>query len=144
MPELSELIREYSGLLVQQSRLSERKERIRDAIAAEMATRNLNSTSTDHGRVARTARFKLFPRQEPVLGLLTSEDLLYFASFTPARVNEFLVPKYGRESLVPLFDVQRTERLVITSPPEAFTQKEVLSNGRPVKQRRDELASVPL
>jgi hypothetical protein len=59
MPELSELIREYGGLLVQEGRISERKERLRAAIAEEMARRNLKSTTTEHGSVSRTARFKL-------------------------------------------------------------------------------------
>ena len=59
MPELSELIREYGGLLVQESRISERKERLRTAIADEMARRNLKSTTTEHGSVSRTANLKL-------------------------------------------------------------------------------------
>ena len=59
MPELSELIREYGGLLVQESRISERKESLRTAIAEEMDRRNLRSTTTEHGSVSRTASLKL-------------------------------------------------------------------------------------
>ena len=59
MPELSELIREYGGLLMQESRISERKERLRTAIADEMTRRNLKSTTTEHGSVSRTANLKL-------------------------------------------------------------------------------------
>jgi hypothetical protein len=109
MPVLSELIREYGEMLAQERRLTERKERLRTTIAEEMARQNLKSTRTEHGSALRTFRFKLFPRQEPVLSLLSSEDLLFFAHFTPARVKEVLVPKYGRETLIPLFEIQKTQ-----------------------------------
>ena len=59
MPELSELIREYGGLLVQESRISERKQRLRAAIAEEMARRNLKATITEHGSVSQSASLKL-------------------------------------------------------------------------------------
>jgi hypothetical protein len=120
MPGLDELIREYGDLLAEESRISERKEQLRTVIAQEMARQNLRSTSTEHGSAMRTARFKLLPRAEPVLGLLTSEDLLFFAHFTPPRVKEILVPKYGRETLLPLFDIEKTETLVIKRPPGRF------------------------
>jgi hypothetical protein len=144
MPELSELIREYSGLLDQESLIAERKERLRAAIADELARRNLKSTSTEYGSAARTSRFKLLPRQVPVLSMLTGEDLLFFATFTPARVKEVLVPKYGRETLIPLFDIQETETLVVKRSPGGFRQSQAFSNGRPVKQSGDGLASVQL
>ena len=48
-----------------------------------------------------------------MLGLLTGEDIFPFANFTPARVKELLVPKYGRETLLPLFDIEKTESLMI-------------------------------
>ena len=120
MSELSDLIREYGDLLREESRISERKERLRTAIAREMAAQNLRSTSTEHGNAVRTWRFKLLPRPEPVLGLLSSEDLFFFANFTPARVKEILVPKYGRETLLPLFDIEKSESLVIKRPPGSF------------------------
>jgi hypothetical protein len=144
MPELSELIREYSGLLVQESLIAERKDRLRAAITDEMARRSLQSTSTVHGTVARTSRFKLLPREEPVLSTLTSADLFPFTNFTPARVNEILVPRYGRETLIPLFDVERTESLVIKRPPGVAPKNQVVSNGRAVKQSGDGLASVQM
>ena len=55
-----------------------------------MARQNLKSTSTEHGTAFRTSRFKLIPRREPVLGLLTSEDLFPFGQFS--AVKEVLVP----------------------------------------------------
>jgi hypothetical protein len=122
MPGLHELIREYGDLLAEESRISERKERLRTMIAQEMASQNLRSTSTEHGSAVRTWRFKLLPRLEAVLGLLSSEDLFFFAHFTPARVKEILVPKYGRETLLPLFDIEKTELLVIKRPPGSFRQ----------------------
>ena len=85
-----------------------------------MARQNLKSTRTEHGSALRTSRFKLLPRQEPVLSLLSSEDLFFFAHFTPARVKEVLVPKYGRETLIPLFEIQKTELLVVKRPPGIF------------------------
>ncbi len=63
MPELSELIREYGGLVVQESRISAQKERLRAAIADEMDRRNLKSTTTEQGSVARTASLKLVIRR---------------------------------------------------------------------------------
>ena len=48
-----------------------------------------------------------------MLGLLNKDDLFPFAHFTPARVKELLVPKYGRERLIPLFDIEKHEVLVV-------------------------------
>ena len=140
MPGLHELIREYSDLLTEESRLSERKERLRSVITQEMARQNLRSTSTEHGSAVRTWRFKLLPRPEAVLGLLNSEDLFFFANFTPARVKEILVPKYGRETLIPLFDIEKTELLVIKRPPGSFRQDHASSGSRAVEQGGDGLA----
>jgi hypothetical protein len=134
MPGLHDLIREYGELLAEESRLSDRKERLRTVIAQEMAGQNLKSTSTEHGSAVRTWRFKLLPRPEPVLGLLSSEDLFFFANFTPARVKEILVPKYGRETLLPLFDIEKTELLVIKRPPGSFRHNEASSSVKPVEK----------
>jgi hypothetical protein len=142
MPGLHDLIREYGDLLAEESRIAERKERLRTAIAQEMAGQNLRSTSTEHGSAMRTWRFKLLPRPEPVLGLLSSEDLFFFANFTPARVKEILVPKYGRETLLPLFDIEKTELLVIKRPPGSLRHNQGSSGGRSVEQSGDGLAPV--
>ena len=84
MSGLHEMIREYGDLLAEESRLSERKEQLRTEISQEMARQNLRSTNTEHGSAMRTWRFKLLPRPEPVLGLLNSEDLLFFAALHAA------------------------------------------------------------
>jgi hypothetical protein len=62
----------------------------------------------------------LTPRKGPVLELLGSEDLFPFARFTPAGVKEILVPKFGRESLIPLFDIQKSRYLMITRAAQSF------------------------
>ncbi len=116
MAELPDLIRDYCDLLDQESRLEERKASLREQILAEMARLNVNEARYAHGRAQRTARFKLLPRQEAVLGLLERDDLYPFAQFTAAKVKEILVPKYGRERLLPLFDVQKSEILSIRRP----------------------------
>ena len=117
MPELKKLIQEYGELLDQEYYLSEQKKRLRTAISEEMARQNLKETRNEHGSALRTSRFRLFPRREPVLGLLSSEDMFPFANFTAPRVKELLVPKYGRETLLPLFEIEKTELLVIKRPP---------------------------
>jgi hypothetical protein len=113
MLELSALIREYCEILNQERLLSERKETLRAAIEEEMARQKLDRTQTSDGSACHMNRFKLVPRREPVLNLLGSDDLFAFASFTPARVKEVLVPKYGRETLIPLFEIQKSRYLLI-------------------------------
>jgi hypothetical protein len=120
MPELSTLIRQYGELLDQERYLSEQKKLLRTAIADEMARQNLKETRNEHGSALRTSRFRLLPRRAPVLGLLSSEDMFPFANFTAPRVKELLVPKYGRETLIPLFEIEKTELLVVKRPPGIF------------------------
>jgi len=116
MPELSELIREYCTILEQERRLSEHKEKLRTSIADEMKRKEVNLSRCEFGSAQITSRFKLHPKAGPVLSLLNSEDLFFFANFTPARVKEVLVPKYGREKLIPLFDYEKTQFLLIKRP----------------------------
>lgn len=113
MPELSDLIGEYCSILDQERRLSERKEQIRTSISDEMQRRAIKVSRCDYGTAQISTRFKLHPKAGPVLGLLNGEDLLFFANFTPSRVKEILVPKYGREPLIPLFDYEKTQFLWI-------------------------------
>ncbi len=117
MDDLEALIREYCGLLDEERRISDRKDALKQAILQIMADAKLAGTKTPYGSVERTARFKLTPRREPVLSLLDSEDLFPFAQFTPAKVTEHLVPRYGRERLLPLFDVDKTEFIQVRRPP---------------------------
>lgn len=116
MAELPDLIRDYCNLLDEERRLEERKASLREQILAEMGRLNVKEARYAHGKAQRTPRFKLLPRREAVLRLLDRDDLYPFAQFTTARVKEILVPKYGRERLLPLFDVQKTEILSIRRP----------------------------
>lgn len=117
MAELPDLIRDYCALLEQEHRLEERKGMLRQQILAEMGSRNVADARYPHGHAQRIARFKLLPRRDEVLALLERDDLYPFAQFTPPKVKEMLVPKYGRERLLPLFDVQKSEVLVIKRQP---------------------------
>jgi hypothetical protein len=120
MTDLNVLIREYCEVLEQERALDERKTALREQIMNAMTGRGLSDFRTPHGSARRSVRFKLVPRHDPVLGLLTADDLFAFAHFTPARVKSELVPKYGRERLLPLFDIQRTEFLLVRRPQESF------------------------
>jgi hypothetical protein len=113
MPDLSEMIREYCSILEQERRLSERKEQIRTSISEEMKRQEINLSRCDQGSAQMSYRYKLHPKVGPVLNLLNSEDLYFFANFTPARVKEVLVPKYGRQALIPLFDYEKSQFLLI-------------------------------
>jgi hypothetical protein len=117
MPDLNNLVREYCEILDQERNLGARKEQLRQAILQEMQLQNLAGSRSPYGSAQRTTRFKLHPRRDEVLGLLNSEDLLPFASFAPEKVKTVLVPKYGRERLLPLFDIERIESLVVRRPP---------------------------
>lgn len=117
MAELPALIQDYCELLEQESRLEERKGRLRQQILTEMGRLNVADVRYPHGHAQRSAKFKLIPRRDEVLGLLERDDLFAFAQFTPPKVKEILVPKYGRERLLPLFDVQKSELLVIKRAP---------------------------
>src|SRR5579883_2354669 len=92
MPELSLLIAEYCSILEQERRLEERKDRLREAIREAMVELEIPKLRSPAGTASLSKRFKLTPRKEPVLNLLTSEDLYPFAQFTPGRVKELLVP----------------------------------------------------
>lgn len=117
MAELPELIREYCQLLEEEHHLEEQKTHLRQEILAEMGRLNVVDARYPHGHAQRTAKFKLLPRRDEVLGLLERDDLYPFAQFTPPKVKELLVPKYGRERLLPLFDVQKSEVLVVKRRP---------------------------
>ena len=113
MSDLNVLIGEYCSILEQERRLEDRKLQLREAITAEMKRQEMRYARSQSGTAQRVSRFKLHPRIGQVLGLLSSEDILPFANFTPARVKELLVPKYGRETLIPLFDIEKSESLMV-------------------------------
>jgi hypothetical protein len=116
MPELSMLIGEYCSILEQERLLQERKEQLREAISEAMVEMEIPRIRCQSGSATLSSRFKLSPRREAVLDLLTSEDLYPFAQFTPGRVKELLVPKYGRETLLPLFDIEQSVVLTVQRP----------------------------
>jgi hypothetical protein len=110
---LPDLIRDYCEVLEQERVLTERKEQLRVRILQELNAENLGGTRTPFGSAQRCSRFNLTPRRDAVLSMLNGEDLYPFARFTPAKVKTVLVPRYGRERLLPLFDIQKAEFLVI-------------------------------
>ncbi len=119
MDDLEGMIREYCGLLDEERRLADRKDALKKAILATMAAEHLPNAKTPAGSVDRASRFKLTPRRDEVLSVLDAEDLFPFAQFTPAKVTEHLVPRYGREVLLPLFQVEKTEYIMVRRPPGA-------------------------
>jgi hypothetical protein len=116
MSRLNDLIRVYCSILDEERELNDHKERLRMEITEEMAREKLQVMQTPFGSAQRTSRFKLHPKRESVLGLLSGDDIFPFANFTPARVKELLVPKYGRETLIPLFDIEKIESLMVKRP----------------------------
>jgi hypothetical protein len=116
MPELSMLIGEYCSILEQERQLKERKEQLKEAISEAMMEMEIPKIRSQYGSATLSPRFKLSPRKGAVLDLLTSEDLYRFAQFTPGRVKELLVPKYGRDALLPLFDIERSVVLTVQRP----------------------------
>ena len=116
MVDLDAMIREYCGLLDEERRLGDRKDALKRAIVAAMAAANLPNVKTPAGSVDRASRFKLTPRRDEILSLLDAEDLFPFAQFTPAKVTQHLVPRYGREVLLPLFKVDKTEYIMVHRP----------------------------
>ena len=117
MPDLEPLIREYCDLLEQERRINERKDVLKRDILKAMDDAKLAESKTPAGSATRSSRFKLTPHREPVLSLLDSEDLFPFAQFTPAKVTEHLVPRFGREALLPLFAVEKSVSVLIKRLP---------------------------
>ena len=116
MSNLDALIQEYGSILDQERPLNDRKEILRVSITQEMERQRLRQIQSNSGSAQWNLRFKLLPRSESVLALLSSGDLFSFANFTPAKVKELLVPKYGREALIPLFDLEKTHFLMVKRP----------------------------
>lgn len=117
MPDLEPLIREYCDLLEQERHINDRKDVLKRDILKAMDGANLAEQKTPAGSAMRSSRFKLTPHREPVLSLLDCEDIFPFAQFTPAKVTEHLVPRYGRDALLPLFAVEKTVSLLIKRLP---------------------------
>ncbi len=118
MDNLAELIRDYCAILDQERALGERKQDLRRKILGALVVENLKQSHSIYGTAERRLRFALNPIREAVLGLLQSDDLFPFAHFTAPKVKTILVPKYGRERLLPLFDIQRSEYVMVKRPPK--------------------------
>jgi hypothetical protein len=116
MTNLAELVREYCTILDQERQLDERKQELRRGILAGLTAENLRSSQSDFGTAERKTRFTLTPIREAILGMLESSDLFPFAHFTGPKVKSILVPKYGRERLLPLFDIHRSEYVLVKRP----------------------------
>jgi hypothetical protein len=119
MNRLESLLAEYCQLLDAEHELGVRKDEVKTTIFAELEIAQLDSMRTPSGSVERRQRFKLTPKRDEVLSLLDSGDLLPFATFTAAKVTEHLVPRYGRERLIALFDIEKTEFVMIKRPPQS-------------------------
>jgi hypothetical protein len=116
MGDLSEAIREYVEIGELERKLAARKAELRQTILAGLTALEARSCPSSFGTAERRTRYTLVPLREPVLRLLDAEDLFPFARFSAERVKTELVPKFGRERLVPLFDIQRSEYLFVKRP----------------------------
>jgi hypothetical protein len=117
MDILPQKIAEYRYLLEQEKQIAARKEQLRSEIFALMQQQHLQHFTAPHGVAHLRTRFKLIPHTQEVLQTLTAEDILPFANFTTEKVKTLLVPKYGRERLLPLFDTEHTTYLQVSQPP---------------------------
>mgnify|MGYP001054804850 CR=1 FL=1 len=119
MPLLPQLVSEYREIVAKEQALARRKLELRAAILNELAALKAQFHVTPYGVAIQVKRFKLHPKAELILEVLTPQDILPFAIFTPKRVRENLVPKYGRERLLPLFEVETIPCLIVKPPPGA-------------------------
>jgi hypothetical protein len=119
MPQLPDLLREYGELLEQEQYLARKKAALRAMIEEAMALDGVAAAKTEFGSAQYQARHTLIPRRQAVLDVLDRDDLFSFAQFSAAKITKILVPKYGRDRLIPLFDVKKTQSLVIKRPPGA-------------------------
>ena len=116
MSDIAELIGEYCAIVEQERMLDERKQDLRRRILEALVAENLKQSRSNYGSAERKTQFTLRPIRAEVLRLLDRDDLFPFAHFTGPKVKTLLVPRYGRERLLPLFDIHRTEYLVVKRP----------------------------
>ena len=115
MDKLVELIREYRILLGKEKEIEAKKAQIRSLVLQAMESRKVKFFHSEHGIAKINVRFKLIPKRAEVLRLLSVEDIFLFAQFTSTKVKEWLVPKYGREKLLPLFLAEKNSYIQILS-----------------------------
>lgn len=118
MDDLDSMIREYDQILGVERDLERRKQELRTCILERLRAGGMKTAKTGSGTAERRVRFTLRAKRAEVLELLPAGDLFPFAQFTPAKVRDLLVPKYGRELLLPLFDCEKTEYLQVRRIPQ--------------------------
>jgi len=116
MSDVGAMLREYIEILDMERELAARKEKLRAALLSELVEADENCRTTADGTVQRRKRFTLKPRKDEALTLLTSEDLFAFTNFTTTKVKNLLVPIYGRDRLLPIFEITEHEQLIIKRP----------------------------
>lgn len=110
------LIREYRELIERETEWAQRKTSLRNALLGALAESGRHRVVTEDGTAIRTTRVNLMPRRESVLAMLKAEDLFPFTRFWPKQVQHVLVPKYGRDPLLDLFDTRTSPLLVVKAP----------------------------
>ncbi len=113
MDQMNEWIREYRILMDKEKEIENKKAYLRGLILKNMEERKVKVFRCEYGVAKINERFKLIPKMDEVLRLLRIGDIFLFAQFTTAKVKEWLVPKYGREKLLPLFLVEKSSCLQI-------------------------------
>ncbi|MEW5855227.1 MAG: hypothetical protein AB2A00_41000 [Myxococcota bacterium] len=113
MEHLSEAMQRYVDILALEAKLSVEKEVLRQSIRSQLQRHGVSRHSTEGAEAFLAPRFTLTPKEEPLLRTLQPTDLLPFTSFTPRKISELLVPRYGREKLLPCFDVKQSDVLVV-------------------------------
>lgn len=116
MADIPDLIRAYRSAADRESEWLIRKASLRKALLEALDECGRHRYPTPHGTAIRTTRVHLTPRREPVLSLLGAADLYPFTRFWPRQVQQVLVPKYGRDPLLPLFDIRSSTLLVVNGP----------------------------
>lgn len=116
MLDIQDLVREYRSLAERESGDLIRKASLREAILRSMNESGRHRLRTDHGTVIRATQVHLLPRRASVLAMLKAEDLFPFTRFWPRQVQQVLVPKYGRDPVLSLFDARPSPLLVVKAP----------------------------
>ena len=116
MAGIQELIRDYRTAADRECEWMVRKASVRKSLLTELDRCGRHRYSTEDGTAIRTTRVHLMPRRESVLSLLDADDLFPFTRFWPLQVQRVLVPKYGRDSVLPLFDIRPSTLLLVKGP----------------------------
>ena len=101
MSDISELVGEYCEIMEQERRLDECKQGLRRRSLEALVAANLKQLRAGLGSAERKTRFSLTPDRVKLLELLDRDELFPFAHFTGPKAKALLVPRYGRERLLP-------------------------------------------